>query len=363
MIHYKMKVLQVCQRYAPYIGGIEEHVRNVSERLAPDFDVSVATTDPSGKLPRKTRINNVEIIRFRSCAPNEAYFFSAALRRYLKENSGDFDIVHTHGYSVFPSLYAAWAKGKNKLVFTPHYHGTGHTWFRSLLHRPYRHFGKRIFDVANRIVCVSNYEKRLVLEDFRLGEEKISVIPNGVDLAEFTNLMREKHDDKRILYVGRLERYKGVHHLIEVLPKLGPGFRLEIVGKGPYRESLNSLVERLCLENSVDFSQDLPRKELLQKYANADVFALLSEHEAFGISVAEALRAGTPCIVANTSALSEWVDGKNCIGIKYPIDLLDLADTIKNVAGKEVRLLKVYDWSEITSLLADLYRHCGFGGT
>lgn len=361
MIHFNMRVLQVCQRYAPYIGGIEEHVRNISERLAQDFDVTVATTDPSGKLSRKTMMNGVEILRFKSFAPNEAYFFSAALRQYLKENSDDFDVVHAHNYHAFPSLYAAWAKGKNRLVFTPHYHGTGHTWLRSLLHKPYRHFGRKIFDVANRIVCVSDYEKRLVLEDFRMREEKVSKIPNGVDLSEFKGLKRRQHDDKLILYVGRLERYKGVHHLIEVLPKLGPGFRLEIVGKGPYRESLNSLVGRLCLENSVSFSEDLSRKELLQKYANADVFALLSEHEAFGISVAESLCAGTPCIVANTSALSEWVDGKNCFGIKYPIDLSNLANAIKNVAGKGVQSLKIYDWSEITSSLADLYRYQGSG--
>lgn len=352
-----MKILQVCQRYAPYIGGIEEHVRNISERLTKDFDVSIATTDPSGRLPRETRLNNLDIIRFKSYAPGEAYFFSEALRQYLHENSNDFDIVHTHGYSVFPSLYAAWAKGKNKLVFTPHYHGTGHTKFRSLLHKPYHHFGKKIFDAANRVVCVSNYEKCLVQEDFKIIGEKISLIPNGVDLAEFSNLVREKHDDKRILYVGRLERYKGIQNLIEVLPKLGRDFRLEIVGKGPYRKGLNSLVEKLRLENSIDFSQDLSRKELLQKYANADVFALLSEHEAFGISVAESLCAGTPCVVANTSALSEWVDGKNCFGIKYPINLFELASTIKNVAGKKAQSFNVYDWNEITSLLVDLYKH------
>jgi hypothetical protein len=45
-----MRLLQVCQRYSPYIGGIEEHARNISERLAKNHEVTIATTDPSGVL-------------------------------------------------------------------------------------------------------------------------------------------------------------------------------------------------------------------------------------------------------------------------------------------------------------------------
>jgi glycosyltransferase involved in cell wall biosynthesis len=105
-----MKILQVCPRYYPDIGGVEEHVRNISERLAEKYDVSVFTTDPSGKLPKQEVINSVKIRRFKSWAPDEAYYFSREIKKCLMKNSDCFDIVHAHSYHAFPGLYAANAK-------------------------------------------------------------------------------------------------------------------------------------------------------------------------------------------------------------------------------------------------------------
>jgi glycosyltransferase involved in cell wall biosynthesis len=130
-----MKILQVVARYYPDIGGVEEHVRNISERLARKHEVIVCATDSSGKLAREETIGQVKVKRFESWAPGEAYFFSRQLKKYLDENSSGFDVVHAHGYHSFPPLYAAQSKKENKFFFTPHYHGTGHTFLRRFLHR------------------------------------------------------------------------------------------------------------------------------------------------------------------------------------------------------------------------------------
>ena len=105
-----MKILQVCPRYYPYFGGVEEHVRNISQRLAEKHEVTVATMDPSVKLPKEEVIDGVKIKRFR-----EMYYFSKDLRNYLIKNSDSFDVVHAHSYHAFPALYAAQAKKRNKL--------------------------------------------------------------------------------------------------------------------------------------------------------------------------------------------------------------------------------------------------------
>jgi glycosyltransferase involved in cell wall biosynthesis len=353
-----MKILHVCPRYYPYRGGVEEHVRNISERLAKKYDVSVFTTDPSGRLLKEETINRVYVRRFKWWGPNEAYYFSKELKKYLKKNSDKYDVVHAHCYHAFPALYAAQAKDRNKLVFTPHYHGTGHTFFRSLLHIPYKFLGKKIFEKADRIVCVSNYERNLVIKHFKVDEIKVVVIPNGINLEEFRGLKKRSRDYRTILYVGRLEKYKGVQYLVKALPKLDQGAILEIVGKGPSKKSLIKLAKKLNVEGRVRFFQDLPRSELLQKYADADVFVLLSEHEAYGISVAEALCAGTACIVANASALTEWVDYENCFGINYPINLDRLGNLIDSVIGKNVKKFKTLDWNETVEKLVSLYECC-----
>ena len=89
-----MKIAQVCPRYHPYIGGVETHVKEVSERLAKrGHEVEVLTTDPRGDLPKQEIIDGVIVRRFKSWAPGEAYYFSGALKRYLTENSRSYDVV------------------------------------------------------------------------------------------------------------------------------------------------------------------------------------------------------------------------------------------------------------------------------
>jgi glycosyltransferase involved in cell wall biosynthesis len=343
-----MLVAQVCPRYYPYIGGVETHVREISERLAKKrFKVEVLTTDPSGELPREDIISGVKIKRFKSWAPNENYHFSIGLRKYLMRYSNNYDVVHAHSFHDFPALYAAQAKGRSKLVFTPHYHGTGHTFFRSLLHIPYRFYGRKIFEKADKIICVSDFEKNLVLKNFRLNPGNIVVIPDGINSAEFAGLKKRSKDCRVILSVCRLEEYKGVQCLVKALANLDGETVLEIVGKGPYKESLIRLSSRLGVADRVKFHQDLPRIELLQKYADADLFALLSKHEAYGIVVAEALASRTPCIVANTSALKEFVDNESCFGIDCPIDIRKLAEMMNKITGRKVERAKLSDWNEV----------------
>jgi glycosyltransferase involved in cell wall biosynthesis len=241
-------------------------------------------------------------------------------------------------------------------VFTPHYHGTGHTFIRALLHKPYKFLGKTIFEKADKIVCVSNYEKSLIANRFKVDEEKIVVIPNGVNLEEFRVLKRTKKKNyKTILCVGRLEKYKGIQYLIEVLPLLENDVVLEVVGKGPYKENLVKLAKKLNVTEHVKFFQELPRSKLLQKYADSDLFVLLSRYEAYGISVAEALASGIPCIVAKTSALQEWIDNRNCFGINYPVNIYELADLINKVMGRSVENIKLPDWYEVVKRLLEIY--------
>jgi len=209
-----MKILQVCPRYYPSVGGVEEHVRNISERLVKRHDVSVFTTDPSGKLPKEEVVKGVKVRRFKSWAPNEAYYFSRELKKCLMKSSDSFDVVHAHSYHAFPALYAAYAKKSNRFVFTSHYFSGGDTLFRTLLHVPYKFIARKILQKADAIICVSKYEKTLLMSNFRIKPEKVSVIPNGVTLKDFENLHKKRSRSRTILYVGRLVKSKGVDCLI-----------------------------------------------------------------------------------------------------------------------------------------------------
>ena len=342
-------------------GGVGEHVWNISVRLAKQHDVTLFGLNPNGKYPRCEVVDGVKVERFRHFYPSDSYFFSLELLLRLRQF--DFDVVHGHGYHAFPMHFAALAKCK-RFVVTTHFHGEGHSSFRDSLFRLFRPLGGLTLRKADVVVAVSEFEKCLLCEKFKLDLDKVVVIPNGVDLDEFKGLKRRNRGFRSMLYVGRLEWYKGVHYLVEVLPKLPRDVVLEIVGKGSLRGYLEERARRLGVLDRVFFYQDLPRCELLQKYVDADVFVLLSRFEAYSIVVAEALIVGTPCIVANSSALSEWIDDESCFGVDYPIELGRLEETISRVldimiqgkvATKKLVNVKILDWDDVVRRLENVY--------
>ncbi len=353
-----MKIAQICPRYFPCIGGVETHVKEISERLVlAGHEVEVITTDPTGKLNKRDTINGVKVTRFRSFAPGDAYYIAPQIYFYLKKHN--YDVIHAHSYHALPAFFAALGKSEGKFVFTPHYHRSGHTPFRNLLHKPYRLFGKLIFSRADTVICVSEYEKKLLEDDFEVAG-KIVKIPNGINIEEFKHLSRQQKKDgeKILLYVGRLEEYKGVQYIIQALPEL-QNFRLRVVGKGPYEEELRNMAERLGVTGRVEWLKDLSRKELLECYASADVFLMLSSHEAYGITVAEALAAGTQCVVAKGSALEEFVDGENCVGIESPVTPNSIIRAIRDMEEgnreKKYTLRSVKDWNEVAEKIIKVY--------
>ena len=347
-----MKILQVSPKYSPFIGGVEEHIRNISERLAGEHEVTVFATDATGKLPKEEEINGVLVRRFKCFSPNNAYHLSPGMWNELRKS--EFDIVHGHSYHTLPLYFSRYAK-RNKYVVTPHYERYGGTPFRNFLLKLYKPFGKKIFEDADHIIAVSSYEKGLLLQDFRIDEDKIKLVPNGVDLAEFSHLERVTKKSKTILYAGRLEEYKGVQYIIAALPWLDKSFSLEIVGQGTYKTKLMEQASKLRVKSRVRFYQDLSRRELIKMLTEAGVFVLLSRYECFSIVVAEALAAKTPCVVANTSALKDWVDESNCFGIDYPIDTGKLAGLINKVGSSQVSGVKLWDWDDVVRELKGIY--------
>jgi len=355
-----MKIIQVCPRYYPDIGGVETHVKEISERLVKrGFEVEVVCTDPAGKHPKGDVINGVRVRRFRSIAPNDAYFLAPQIYFYLKKVKCD--VIHAHNYHALPAFFAGLAKKDRKFVFTSHYHGRGHTGFRNILHKPYKFVGSRIFKKADRVICVSRYEKELIKKNFGLSDDKLVLIPNGINLEEF-RIKGGVKDKKTILYVGRLERYKGVQYIIKALPYL-EDYKLVIVGKGPYEGELKKLAFTINVNGRIEWLKDLSREELLEQYKSAGVFVFLSSFEAFGITVAEALVSGMPCIVAEKGALKEFVDDRICFGLSYPININELAEKIIEVSKRAIDFLRlpkaeieIKSWDEVVDEHEELYR-------
>ena len=182
-------------------------------------------------------VDGVRVLRFPLTLKGRNYQASLALFRYIKENVAEFDLVHAHSYHTLMGHAAV--RTHLPFVFTPHYHGTGHTSFRAFLHRLYRSLGSRQFRAADAIICNSESERALVLRDFPWAAAKLVTIPLGTDV------IRSAAGDDRLeltepvlLTVGRLERYKNVDLVIDAFRALPFPASLVVVGEGPERVRL-----------------------------------------------------------------------------------------------------------------------------
>ena len=350
-----MKIAQVCHRFHPSIGGIETHVFEVSKRLvARGIEVDIITTE---KLPVDHVLMDklgLNVIQFQSVSPENAVFFSLDLYNYMKRSSGSYDVVHAHNYQALPALFSALAKKENKFIFTPHFHDTARSLLGRLFYGPYHYFGRRIFEKSDAVICVSNFEKKKILEMIYHDESKMCVIPNGVNKEDFANIAKDENQ-KFILSVGRLEQSKGLQYLIDVLPYLDPDVVLHIVGDGPYRDALLQRAKEKGVLSRVHFSSRLSREELVKEYSLASLYVSLSLTEAFGITVAEALVAKTPCIVTTRSALADWIDNKYCFGIDDPTDVVFFSKLINKVSNIEVGHVKIASWGDVTDRIVGIY--------
>ena len=172
---------------------------------------------------------------------------------------------------------------------------------------------------ATEVIVNSNYMKGHVQGLFGLPFDKISVIPNGINLNNFTGIERDydfrrrfaMDNEKIILYVGRLVYEKGVQHLISAMPKILDHYhdsKLVIAGKGGMLDELKAQVDSMGLSNKVYFTGYLNQKEVQKMYKCADVAVFPSTYEPFGIVALEAMLAGIPTVVSDIGGLNEIVE-------------------------------------------------------
>jgi glycosyltransferase involved in cell wall biosynthesis len=321
--------------------------------------VTVLTHQVDG-YPVDEWIGAVRVRRFPLTASSRYYPLSLSLFRYLRSHAAEFDLVHVHSYHTLVG-HAAVGSGL-PLVFTPHYHGTGHTPLRVVLHRLYRPAGARLFRAADAVICVSDAERDLVIKDFPGVAGKVGTIPNGTD----PNLLVQDEDsvmlsEPVVLTVGRLERYKNVDLIIDAFRALPSPAILVIVGEGPDRPRLEQHAKASEPGWPVRFTGRIPDSMLDRLFAQANVVTSASDHEAFGLSLAEGLASGTRVVA---SAIPAHVELARLAGAGAPVTLVDPRDTrqFTDLLAAALRTgrvstgnLKLPSWAEVIADTRDLY--------
>jgi glycosyltransferase involved in cell wall biosynthesis len=353
-----MNIVLISRSYFPTLGGVEVHVKEIAERLAKNNNVVVYTLDKTAsKLTAYEEINGVKIKRFGCKRLSYGIEIpSSEFTHTLKNSSAD--IIHLHSLHTLLPLYTYKVIPVNSsFIITPHYHGTGHTFTRKILFKLYKSKLSNVVTTADKLICVSNYERSLIFRDFSIQQDKVVVIPNGISqvIIDFKRTNNNERNLSKILFVGRLERYKNADKLVKALSLLDK-FELVIVGDGPEKDKISKLIRRLNLSERVRIVSNLSQEELVEEYKSSGIFVMPSKYEAFGLVVAEALSMGLRAIVANSSALSEFITGGYADSISLPITPDKIAKAVNDACRKpKLNRYIAYNWDMVVRDLIDVY--------
>lgn len=295
--------------YPPDLGGVEGHVHALCTRwAAAGHAVTVLTASRSVRRTTTDIRGGVKVIthpawrsRLLSLSPRLLW---AAWR--IDEAVG---VVHVHSYHASTGL--AMLAARPGLVFTPHFHGGGHSVVARMLHLGYRRIARRIFAHAEAIICVSAAEESQLHAEHPVTRGLTRVIPNGADVERVRTAEPFADMPPTIVSLGRLEAYKRIELLIAAMAHVPEPAQLLIIGDGPHRAELQRLARQWDVADRVEFAGRLSDDDVARWLRTAAVLGSMSDHEAFGMAPIEAAAGGARCVLSDIDAhreiVSKWL--------------------------------------------------------
>jgi len=344
-------------------GGMEIYVEELAKGLVKrGHEVTIITTKhPEGRKKEEEEGNlRIYYVGDKPLKYTRTFFKeSIKLFKNLNEKN-KFDIVHSQsGAGVW---YALKCEKIAPLIIT--FQGTALNEAKSLRNTGLIGWGKGMyilvkdfinyhvfnhklfFERADKIIAVSNELAEDIKRQYKVPEEKLVVIPNGIDVSKFKSMLvdnlREKlglADEKVIVSVGAISKQKGFHLLLKILPDILKEYknvRLIIVGTGPYLQKLKDMAAKLGIENHVIFAGKVSHEELPKYYNLADIFAFPTlRMEGLPLVVPEAMACEKPVIASRIGGIPTVIEN-NVDGILIePGNLKELKERIMEVLRDE----------------------------
>lgn len=385
-----LSVMMLTWEFPPrIIGGISPHVYYLSKSLARNgAKIYVVTCDFPG-APQHEVVDGVQVLRidsYKNPSPDFAtwvYLMNVNMQKeaaaLVNSLGGKIDVFHAHDWLVATAGIGLKHVFRKPLFATMHSTEIGR---RNGIHFDYE---RMIHETeawltyeAWKVICCSDYMVSHVRWAFGLPEDKLVMVPNGVntevytghgeDLREFRSKFALP-EEKIVLFVGRLVYEKGVHVLVNAVPKVleKANAKFIIVGNGYMKEQLSGLVKSRGLAHKVLFTGFVDDETLRKLQRCADVSVVPSLFEPFGIVALEAMAARSPVVVSDTGGLSEIVE-HDVSGVKVYVNDPDslawginrvltdngFANWLRTNAFKKVQ--EKYNWDKIGQQTSNTFR-------
>lgn len=361
------RIVQISPNYPPLLGGLERVVQILATGLAERHEVRVVTTDAGADYsPRRATEGRVSVRRHRSVTVAHTSIAPGMFASLLRIPRGS--VVHLHcAQALIPEM--VWLSARLRgMQYVVHFHmdvdASGP--IGRLLPFYKKHFFGRVLRGAAAVIALTASQALFLEESYGVRADRVHVVPNGVAPEYFLPPRTAGPGPLRLLYVGRLGAQKNIARLLDAMSLVTEPVNLRLVGDGELRAELVAQAARLGLGETVEFCGRLHGADLLEQYANAQVFVLPSDREGMPLVVMEAMAASLPVVATAVPGTVELVDGAGILVEPEPQALAAAIDRLARDTASHAELARLgsqraraYSWEAVTAAVEEVYDKAG----
>jgi glycosyltransferase involved in cell wall biosynthesis len=355
-----IKILNVIDSL--YAGGAESLLKNflIEAKKYSEFNIDICTLYSRNVFAKDLIDNNIKEF---DLGLSFKYNFWGVFKLIKIIKSNDYDIVHVHLFpaDLFGAISSLFLPKKIKFIFSEH-----NVYNRRRSIKIFKLIDRFTYSRYTKVVCVSEKVKESLIDWIPETAYKAVFIRNAVPVGKIRDKKESIYD---VLFIGRLEKAKGVDVLFEAIKLLETKYdrklKVAIVGDGSLNEELKGIAERLNISESVEFLG--VRKDINDLMRKSKIFVLPSRWEGLPMVILEVMALGMPAVATKVGGIPEVIeDGKDGILVE-PENPEELSNAIiRLLDNKELRSLissnayekikEEYSIEKYTKTLLSLYK-------
>lgn len=368
-------------RFAPHSGGAVIVATEIANNLAKlGHEITVLTPDlpQSGQRYEPKMNSKVKVIRVET--PSKTNLKVAARRcksnlekmgkELGKKEKFDFVLTIFHPFHLVPNAAISCAKtlGIPSIIKVDDAVYEKSSGLKSLQRKIEKMISTRSLSKASKVLVSNLPSKEIMKSYYKIDEEKISIVPNGVDLSFFKTKNR---DPNKIVFSGVMYHHRGLDVLLDAAPKIVkeiPETKLVLLGDGPEMKKLKEIVKQKNLDSNVEFKGWIDRKDIPEHLSNASIGigplkrTAVTEN-ALPIKVLEYMASSLP-IIAKTGTLPEDVlkDNENGWFVENSSELYEKIikleqnpELVEKMGKNSLSMVQKFSWEIIVKSIIDIY--------